>query len=104
MCCRFLLTRGAPRVIVVGQSVCVCVCVYFYSFYGMGTLTVPASYGCGDYASIILRIIGSFQHQKVSVVGKKATMSCVCGKHCGLPGLPGIDLTKEELGFSHMWD
>ncbi len=29
--------------------------------------------------------------------------SCVCGKHCGLPGLTRIDvdLTKE---FSHTWD
>ncbi len=33
--------------------------------------------------------------------------SCVCGK--GLPGLPGlpvhvVDLTKEEIEFSHTWD
>ncbi len=48
----------------------------------------------------------------IKVLRRALFQRVVCGKHCGLPGLPGSGLpgsmdgciAKEEIVFSHMWD
>ncbi len=43
----------------------------------------------------------------IKVLRRALFQRVVCGKHCGLPGLPGsMDgcMAKEEIVFSHTWD